>query len=62
MLLNNRYEFKCIFSAAMLTSIAEIVDLLALFYRKVNLVVPIFAITPVMIIILNYVFLKNIKS
>lgn len=59
--LNNRHELKFIFFAAVLTSVGEIVDLFALFYGKVSLVVPIFAITPVMIILLNYIFLKKFE-
>jgi len=52
-------ELKLIFLAALLTSVGEIVDLSALLYGKVSLVVPIFAATPLVIVILSRFFLKD---
>jgi uncharacterized membrane protein len=45
--------------AGLLTSIGEIIDLSALLYGKVSLVVPIFATTPLVIILLSNIFLKK---
>ncbi len=52
-------ELKFIIIAAFLTSCGEIVDLSALFYGKVSLVVPIFATTPLIIVFLSRIFLKK---
>jgi len=56
---NHSRELKFIFIAALLTSCGEIVDLSALLFGKVTLVVPIFATTPLMIVIFSRIFLKK---
>jgi uncharacterized membrane protein len=55
----HKKEIKLIFAAALLTTIGEIVDLSALLYGKVSLVVPIFAATPLLIVIFSRIFLKK---
>jgi drug/metabolite transporter (DMT)-like permease len=55
----HRRELGYITTAGVLTSIGEITDLSALLYGKVSLVVPIFATTPFMIILLSDIFLKK---
>ncbi|MDD5774179.1 MAG: DMT family transporter [bacterium] len=52
-------ELKFIIYAALLTTIGEIVDLSALLYGKVSLVVPLFAVTPLIIVFLSRIFLKK---
>lgn len=52
-------ELKLIIIAAFLTACGEIVDLSALLYGKVSLVVPIFATTPLVIVVLSKIFLKR---
>ncbi len=52
-------EFYFIIIAAFLTTIGEITDLSALLFGKVSLVIPIFGVTPFMIIILSNLFLKR---
>ena len=52
-------EFRWIIAASFLTSCGEIVDLSALLLGKVSLVIPIFATTPLLIIILSRIFLKK---
>lgn len=58
-ILNHTRELKLIVIAAFLTSIGEIVDLSALLYGKVSLVVPIFAATPLIIVFFSHIFLKE---
>ncbi|MDD5020185.1 MAG: EamA family transporter [Candidatus Omnitrophica bacterium] len=53
------HELRFIVIAAFLTTIGEIVDLSALMYGKVSLVVPIFAVTPLSILFLSHIFLKK---
>ncbi|MHB8155477.1 MAG: DMT family transporter [Candidatus Omnitrophota bacterium] len=55
----HKNELKLLFIAALLTTIGEIVDLSALLYGKVSLVVPIFAVTPLAVVFLSRIFLKN---
>jgi drug/metabolite transporter, DME family len=55
----HKKELKLLFIAAILTTAGEIVDLSALLYGKVSLVVPIFAVTPLIIVFFSRVFLKN---
>lgn len=55
----HKNELRFIIIAALLTSCGEIVDLSSLLYGKVSLVVPIFATTPLMIVILSKIFLKK---
>jgi uncharacterized membrane protein len=55
----HKKELKLLFIAALLTTIGEIVDLSALLYGKVSLVVPIFAVTPLTIVFFSRIFLKN---
>ncbi|MFH1777235.1 MAG: EamA family transporter [Candidatus Omnitrophota bacterium] len=57
--LRHSKAIKLIIIAAFLTSCGEIVDLSALLYGKVSLVVPIFATTPLIIIFLSRIFLKK---
>jgi uncharacterized membrane protein len=52
-------ELRFIIIAALLTSIGEIVDLSALLFGKVSLVVPIFAMTPLLIVVFSRIFLKK---
>lgn len=52
-------KMRYIVLASFLVSCGEIVDLSALLYGKVSLVVPIFATTPLMIIIFSRMFLKD---
>jgi len=52
-------EFLFIIIAAFLTTFGEIIDLSALLFGKVSLVIPIFGITPFMIILLSNIFLKK---
>ena len=52
-------ELKFIVIAAFLTSCGEILGLSALLYGKVRLVASIFAITPLMIVFLSRIFLKE---
>lgn len=52
-------ELKFIIIAACLTSIGEVVDLSALLCGKVTLVIPIFATTPLIIVILSKIFLEK---
>lgn len=59
LVLNHLRELKFILIAALLTSFGEIVDLSALLYGKVSLVVPIFTITPLIIVLLSKIFLKE---
>lgn len=54
-----KQEFKLIIVASFLTSIGEIVDLSALLFGKVSLVVPIFAATPLTVALLSQIFLKE---
>ena len=54
-----RKEFIYILIAALLTTAGEITDLSALLFGRVSLVIPIFATTPLMIIILSKIFLKE---
>lgn len=55
----HKKEMMFIFAAALLTTAGEIVDLSALLYGKVSLVVPIFAVTPLIIVFLSRTFLKK---
>ncbi|MFA5410493.1 MAG: DMT family transporter [Candidatus Omnitrophota bacterium] len=57
--LHNKRELRFIIIAAFLTSCGEIVDLSALLYGKVSLVVPIFATTPLVTVLLSRAFLKK---
>ena len=57
--LNHARELKFIIIAAFLTTFGEVVDLSALLYGKVSLVVPIFAVTPLVIVFLSQAFLKE---
>lgn len=57
--LSPRRELKLVIIAALLTSCGEVVDLSALLYGSVSLVVPIFATTPLIIVLLSWLFLKN---
>jgi len=57
--LHYKRELKFIIIAAFLTSCGEIVDLAALLYGKVSLVVPIFATTPLIIVFLSRIFLRK---
>lgn len=59
LLFQYKRELKLLLIAAVLTTIGEIVDLSALLYGKVSLVVPIFAATPLTIVFFSRVFLKN---
>jgi uncharacterized membrane protein len=52
-------EFFFIIIAAFLTTFGEITDLSALLFGKVSLVIPIFGITPFVIILLSNIFLKR---
>jgi DME family drug/metabolite transporter len=52
-------EMLFIIIAAFLVACGEIVDLSALLYGKVSLVVPIFATTPFMIVVFSRIFLKD---
>ena len=52
-------EWFYIVSASLLTSLGEIVDLSALLYGTVTLVVPVFAATPLVIMLLSHLFLKK---
>ncbi|MDD5560785.1 MAG: DMT family transporter [Candidatus Omnitrophica bacterium] len=55
----HKKEMRLIFAAALLTTLGEIVDLSALLYGKVSLVVPIFAMTPLTIVFFSRIFLKK---
>jgi drug/metabolite transporter (DMT)-like permease len=57
--LSQRRELRLVIIAALLTSCGEVVDLSALLYGSVSLVVPIFATTPLIIVFLSWIFLKN---
>lgn len=57
--LQHKKEIKLLFAAALLTTVGEVVDLSALLYGKVSLVVPIFAVTPLIIVIFSRIFLKK---
>lgn len=52
-------ELRMVIIAGLLTSCGEIVDLSALLYGSVSLVVPIFATTPLIIVFFSWLFLKN---
>ena len=54
-----KHEFKLIIIASLLTACGEIVDLSALLFGKVSLVIPIFAATPLVIVFLSRIFLKE---
>ena len=57
--LSQRKELRLVIIAALLTSCGEVVDLSALLYGSVSLVVPIFATTPLIIVFLSWIFLKD---
>lgn len=57
--LDHRKELKFIIFAAFLTSLGEVVDLSALLYGRVSLVVPIFAVTPLIVVFFSWIFLKE---
>jgi uncharacterized membrane protein len=56
---HHKRELRFIIIAAFLTSIGEVVDLAALLYGKVSLVVPIFAVTPLTVVFFSWIFLKE---
>ena len=52
-------SFKLVIFASLLTAVGEIVDLSALMFGKVSLVIPIFAATPLAVVLLSGIFLKK---
>ncbi len=52
-------SFRLIIGASLLTAVGEIIDLSALMFGKVSLVIPIFAATPLAVVLLSGIFLRK---